>query len=223
MDIVQRVNGLSHLGAAWVLWLLVALSVVGVAIVIERAVVLWLGRDDVRRIRSELTLALSARDVERARHRLQESPSVEAKVASVALECEDPGAARERIASASALARLDLSKNLGFLGTLGNNAPFVGLFGTVIGIIRAFQALEHSAGQVSAGLMSEIGEALVATAVEAASVSSPPSLSSSPPSSASSTSSVSMTLMPISESIDITSSICSEETCSGGRAELSWS
>ena len=40
MDIVQRVNGLSHLGAAWVLWLLVALSVVGVAIVIERAVVL---------------------------------------------------------------------------------------------------------------------------------------------------------------------------------------
>ena len=89
MDIVQRVNGLSHLGAAWVLWLLVALSVVGVAIVIERAVVLWLGRDDVRRIRSELTLALSARDVERARHRLQESPSVEAKVASVALECED--------------------------------------------------------------------------------------------------------------------------------------
>ncbi|MCA9593145.1 MAG: MotA/TolQ/ExbB proton channel family protein [Myxococcales bacterium] len=165
MDIVQRVNGLSHLGAAWVLWLLVALSVVGVAIVIERAVVLWLGRDDVRRIRSELTLALSARDVERARHRLQESPSVEAKVASVALECEDPGAARERIASASALARLDLSKNLGFLGTLGNNAPFVGLFGTVIGIIRAFQALEHSAGQVSAGLMSEIGEALVATAV----------------------------------------------------------
>jgi biopolymer transport protein ExbB len=165
MDIVQRVNGLSHLGAAWVLWLLVVLSVLGLAIVIERAVVLWLARDDVRRLQTELALALGARDLERARHRLQESPSVEARVAAVALTCEDPGAARERIASASALARLDLSKNLGFLGTLGNNAPFVGLFGTVIGIIRAFQALEHSAGQVSAGLMSEIGEALVATAV----------------------------------------------------------
>ncbi len=165
MDIVQRVNGLSHLGAAWVLWLLVILSVIGLAIVIERSVVLWLARDDTRRVGVELGQALRSGDITRAKNRLQESPSVEARVAAVALECDEPGAARERIQSASTLARLELSKNLGFLGTLGNNAPFVGLFGTVIGIIRAFQALEHSAGQVSAGLMSEIGEALVATAV----------------------------------------------------------
>jgi biopolymer transport protein ExbB len=57
-----------------------------------------------------------------------------------------------------------MEKNLALLGTLGNNAPFVGLLGTVIGIVRAFRELEHSTGQVSAGLMSEIGEALVATA-----------------------------------------------------------
>ena len=44
-----------------------------------------------------------------------------------------------------------------------------------------------------------------------------------PPCSPSSASSSSMTLMPISESIDITSSICSDETCSGGRTVLSWS
>jgi biopolymer transport protein ExbB len=62
-------------------------------------------------------------------------------------------------------ARLKLERNLGFLGTLGSNAPFVGLLGTVIGIVRSFQRLGESAGQVSAGLMAEVGEALVATAI----------------------------------------------------------
>jgi biopolymer transport protein ExbB len=58
-----------------------------------------------------------------------------------------------------------MEKNLAFLGTLGNNAPFIGLLGTVIGIIGAFRQLDASAGKLSAGLMSEIGEALIATAV----------------------------------------------------------
>ena len=58
-----------------------------------------------------------------------------------------------------------MERNLAFLGTMGNNAPFVGLLGTVIGIIRAFHELNASTGRVSEGLMSEIGEALVATAI----------------------------------------------------------
>ncbi len=58
-----------------------------------------------------------------------------------------------------------LEKNLYILSTIVTLAPFVGLLGTVIGIIRAFAALESSAGQVSATLMTEIGEALVATAI----------------------------------------------------------
>ena len=58
-----------------------------------------------------------------------------------------------------------MERNLAFLGTLGNNAPFIGLLGTVIGIVRAFRELSESKGQMSAALMAEIGEALVATAV----------------------------------------------------------
>ena len=56
------------------------------------------------------------------------------------------------------------SLGIGWLATIGNTAPFVGLFGTVIGIIRAFRALSDADpaayGNVSAG----IAEALVATA-----------------------------------------------------------
>ena len=58
------------------------------------------------------------------------------------------------------------SARLAFLGTLGNNAPFVGLFGTVLGIIRAFFDLAAHPGASGAGtVMAGITEALVATAV----------------------------------------------------------
>jgi biopolymer transport protein ExbB len=58
-----------------------------------------------------------------------------------------------------------MERNLAFLGTVGNNAPFVGLLGTVIGIIRSFHELNQSQGKLSDTLMSEVGEALVATAI----------------------------------------------------------
>ena len=59
-----------------------------------------------------------------------------------------------------------LESKLSFLGTLGNNAPFIGLFGTVLGIIRAFADLSQAAaGQASQAVMAGISEALIATAV----------------------------------------------------------
>ncbi len=73
----------------------------------------------------------------------------------------------------AAYARLDretlkLEKGLGFLSTLGSVAPFIGLFGTVLGVIRAFSALGAGADVGSAGglqpVMAGIAEALVSTA-----------------------------------------------------------
>lgn len=57
-----------------------------------------------------------------------------------------------------------LEKSLGILGTLGNISPFIGLFGTVLGIIRAFQGLSVSEAASYLTVMSGIAEALVATA-----------------------------------------------------------
>ena len=52
------------------------------------------------------------------------------------------------------------------LGTLGNNAPFIGLFGTVLGVIRAFSDLAAHPGAAGAGtVMAGIADALIATAV----------------------------------------------------------
>ena len=60
--------------------------------------------------------------------------------------------------------RRELEKGLGFLGTVGANAPFVGLTGTVLGVLAAFQGMGASGGGAGAQVMSSIAGALVATA-----------------------------------------------------------
>ncbi len=60
--------------------------------------------------------------------------------------------------------RVKLEKFLGILGTMGNTAPFVGLFGTVVGIIKAFHDLALSGSGGPSVVAAGIAEALVATA-----------------------------------------------------------
>ena len=167
IDIQERLTAFAMLGATWVMWLLVVLSIIGVAIILERAWYFYRSRDDARKLQEDLRLSLAQGDLEGAKQRLRQSPSFEANIVASGLEQVGRGAdaVQERLNAETALARSHMERNLAFLGTVGNNAPFVGLLGTVIGIIRAFHALEQNAGQVSSGLMNEVGEALVATAI----------------------------------------------------------
>jgi biopolymer transport protein ExbB len=166
-DIHSQISALTHLGSAWVLWLLVALSIIALSVMLERAYTLARSRRDAAACREELTALLRGGDLEAARVRAARSPSIEGRVVSAGLAEPAAGAtaAEQRMTGALGLARLDLERRLAFLGTVGNNAPFVGLLGTVIGIIRAFRTLDGAAGKVTAGLMTDVGEALVATAV----------------------------------------------------------
>jgi biopolymer transport protein ExbB len=61
--------------------------------------------------------------------------------------------------------KLDLDRRIAILGTLGSNAPFIGLFGTVLGIIHAFHSLAQNTKGGPGAVMSGISEALVATAL----------------------------------------------------------
>jgi biopolymer transport protein ExbB len=135
--------------------------------VLERLYYLLSSRDDVSAIQQDLRRHLLADDVDAARKRLASSKSFEAQVIHSAMEVLDrgPDAVEERLNSETTIVRQRMERNLAFIGTVGNNAPFVGLLGTVIGIIRAFREMEMSGGRVSQALMSEIGEALVATAI----------------------------------------------------------
>ena len=106
-------------------------------------------------------------DLEGARKRLEASPGAEAAVVIAGIVEAGMGseAAEEAMLGASALQKLKLEKRLTFLGTLGNNAPFIGLLGTVLGIMHAFAELSAVGGQASVEVRSGISEALVATGV----------------------------------------------------------
>jgi biopolymer transport protein ExbB len=178
---IERVkSAMVGLGTFWVLALMLALSVVSLAIMLERAWLFWSLRDDVQALMRDLGRLLRGRDLEGARRRLEASPSAEAAVVVAGIVEADMGAeaAEEAMAGAAALQRIKLEKRLAFLGTLGNNAPFIGLLGTVIGIVGAFDELaKANAAPVVAGaanaasqvapqaVMANIAEALVATAI----------------------------------------------------------
>jgi biopolymer transport protein ExbB len=167
MNIQERLTAFAMLGATWVMWLLVGLSVVSIAIILERLYFYASTRDDIEKLRGDLLDLLRQGRVTDAFKRMQQSRSFEAAIAQSALQAADggPEAATERMQGEQQIARLHMERSLAFLGTVGANAPFVGLLGTVIGIIRSFHSLDQSQGKVTAGLMADIGEALVATAI----------------------------------------------------------
>lgn len=165
MNIEATLNGLVALGATWVLWLLVALSVLAVAVMLERLAFLLRTRVDAPALRAELKRGLAARQLEQVERLLQASSSLEARIVEAGVRAGSAPEAEQRMAAEAQLQRLRSEQHLAFLGTLGNNAPFIGLLGTVLGIIGAFHQLNLARGQLTAGLMGQIGEALVATAV----------------------------------------------------------
>lgn len=162
-------------GAAWVLWLLFALSAGIVVIAVERFIYFRAKSDDVEGLAATLDAHLRNGQRDEALAALAPSRSVGAQVAAAGLRLADrgPQAADKGMQSAIALERKSLETRLVYLGTLGNNAPFIGLFGTVIGVVGAFQALGEAnavAGTASSqvasnAVMGAIAEALVATAV----------------------------------------------------------
>ena len=77
---------------------------------------------------------------------------------------QDPSQIDRAVRSYLSLERSRLEQGLTVLATLGSNAPFIGLFGTVLGIIQAFAALGAHQNNAS-DIMVGISEALIATAI----------------------------------------------------------
>lgn len=176
VDALQQL--LLRLGAGWVLGLLGLLSLASVALTIERALVLRRRSGDLEALAIRLDAHLARGDHATAITELRAADSLAADVAAAGLRLapRGPAAVEHAMHSALALERGRLERGLAFLGTVGNNAPFVGLLGTVIGVVAAFEELGHAspghgagtgaASQVaSQAVMSSIAEALVATAV----------------------------------------------------------
>jgi biopolymer transport protein ExbB len=153
-------------GSKWVLWLLIGLSLAAVTVMAER---LWFFIQE-KKPADRLAAAMKAlrdKGAEDALKLLKGQRSIEVAVVRACLERIGDGAGTvdEVRAAVVEQERQRYEKRLAFLGTLGNNAPFIGLFGTVLGIIRAFHDLAGSSLQGTQAVMTGIAEALVATGV----------------------------------------------------------
>jgi biopolymer transport protein ExbB len=163
--LTQKLLAVTNLGADWVLWMLVFLSVVSLGIMLERAAFFLSRRiSDPDLVSSRLL----AGDLAGARQAVEGRHGMEADVVRAAVEhaSKGPDAVAEIVNAQMERSRLEYERRLAFLGTLGNNAPFIGLFGTVLGVIRAFSDLAAHPGAAGAGtVMAGISDALIATAV----------------------------------------------------------
>jgi biopolymer transport protein ExbB/biopolymer transport protein TolQ len=151
--VVDILLDLSRGGGEWVLYLMLGLSVWATATIIERW---WTYRRELPKLTafSDQSAADLAADTGLGDlvGWLQSTPD------------RSDDATEARIRQAFGRLRRDLLDRTSLLGTLGANAPFIGLLGTVLGIIEAFAELGTEGGGPDM-VMGGIAEALVATGV----------------------------------------------------------
>lgn len=141
-------------GGGWVIWALILASIGGVAVAYDRWNLLKEESKALAALRPVFLAALAAGDHEAADKAVKANPGAASRVLS------EP----ENLQAALSDEKRHLEGRLLWLGTLGNNAPFIGLFGTVLGVIKAFHDLAES-GAGPEVVMAGLSEALVATAV----------------------------------------------------------
>lgn len=172
----MSLNDLLHylrLGGVTLALLLVA-SVLSLVVAVERIITLWGVSERSRALGESVNKHLLRGDLTAARTTVERSDCVAADIFQVGLDRADrartnPESVAAAVERERAQVGLRLRRNLWILATIGSITPFVGLFGTVAGIMKSFKdlGLDVSAGGTggTGAVMTGISEALIATAV----------------------------------------------------------
>jgi biopolymer transport protein ExbB len=156
---------LMHSGG-WDMWLLLILSIVGLAIVIERLVFFAQQHGDTKGLLRAIGQRIEQDDLNGAIKVCQQNKGMLPRILEFGLLRGEKN--RADITDALSIALMEhlnsLERNLGVIGTIAVIAPFVGLFGTVLGIIRAFQDIALKGNSTPAVVAAGVSEALITTA-----------------------------------------------------------
>ena len=165
--LVQRLLSLPVFRSEWVLWLLLGLSLLSVAVMVERWFFYRRRKINFEAIKDEFAKDLDKGDFDAAAKLLAKYDSLETNVTLAGLRGYEKGpeSVEDLIAGALSRGKSEYERRLSILATLASNSPFIGLFGTVLGIIRSFKEMSKDIANASTGVMAGIAEALVATAV----------------------------------------------------------
>jgi biopolymer transport protein ExbB len=150
----------------WTMIVLAGFSVMSVAVMLERGWVFRKAEKGKAQFLIQLRKVLKSGNISEAITLCESSTTSLAYIVKSGLAAFHHGeeAMGESMEKASMKEVMQLERNLGILGTTGSITPFVGLFGTVLGIIRAFHDLSLSTGGGPSVVANGIAEALVATA-----------------------------------------------------------
>jgi biopolymer transport protein ExbB len=151
----------------WViLSLLLAWSLAGLAVICERMYALWnlIPKSDA--FRHRVVDALERGDLAKATAlcEMSQLPLADVFERGLSVAQKTPEKTTEAVNSQRNATVLTLKRNLWALGTVGSSAPFVGLFGTVVGILKAFQSIAIAGAGGFKVVSQGIAAALVATA-----------------------------------------------------------
>lgn len=145
---------------------LIVMSILALAVTLYK---LWqfaaygVGR---HRVLSEALSAWDAGDRSAARAHLGKSSSYLAPIVSAAMDASNVPGVDDRLDAEAGLALADLERGFRLLDTVAQIAPLLGLFGTVLGMINAFQSLQSAGNSVDPSLLAGgIWVALITTAV----------------------------------------------------------
>ena len=163
----EKIFSIAHYADQVILIFLLVLSVISIGLILERYFTLKKLSAESARVRNRLKLALQSNSVEDVEDIAKDPTSIEGRAAGYALKhMKDAGnkGLEEIFNTFALLERPEIEKYLGFLATIASNAPYVGLLGTVLGIMKAFNdlAMAPEAGQQT--VMAGISSALIATA-----------------------------------------------------------
>ena len=165
--LVQRLLSLPVFRSEWVLWLLLGLSLLSVAVMVERWFFYRRRKLDFEAVKAEFSKALDKGDFDAAAKVLAKYDCLETNVTLAGLRGYEKGpeSVEDLIAGAMSRGKVEYERRLSILATLASNSPYIGLFGTVLGIVRSFKEMSKDLANASAGVMAGIAEALVATAI----------------------------------------------------------
>jgi biopolymer transport protein ExbB len=148
-----------------ILSILFLLSIISVTVIVDRLRALRRADMDARRLVEKLIGIIRSGSPEKAMQYCGGWNQPAAVVAASVIAQEGGRESRERALQHAVQAQIrDLEEGVPILGTIASAAPFVGLFGTVIGIIRAFSDIASNVGGGPEVVANGIAEALVTTA-----------------------------------------------------------
>jgi len=166
-NMIDRFFQIAEFGHDITLWLLVLLSIFSLAFILERFFTLMKVSRESDKVSEKVRDILKANQLNEVEDLAKDKDSLEGQAVSYALRHlkeRGPEGLEEIFSSYALVEKPQLEKRLNFLATVGSNAPFIGLLGTVFGVMDAFKQLANAQPD-QAMVMLGISKALIATAI----------------------------------------------------------